>query len=102
MKKSISLTRQAVLTTFMLALLSVTFPAWSDFVEKPSIKGAARKGDSIKKDDKSKLDRKESENAVLDGNDKGGSTVKKKAVKKAGAAAAVGIVGNKVTSIIKK
>ena len=94
--------RQAVLTTFMLALLSITFPAWSDFVEKPSIKGATRKDDSIRNDDKSKLDRKESENSVSERNDKGGSTVKKKAVKKAGAAAAAGIVGKKVTSKIKK
>ncbi len=102
MKRLISLAGQMVSTTFMLALLFITLPAWSDSGEKLSIKGAAKKDDSIKKEDKTKLDRKDSENAVIEGSDKGGSTVKKKVVKKAGVAAAVGIAGKKVTSKIKK
>jgi hypothetical protein len=102
MKRLISLAGKMVLTTFMLALLFITLPAWSDFGKKPSIKGVAQKDDSIKKDDKTKLDRKNPENAVIDGSYKGGSTVKNKVVKKAGAAAAVGIAGKKVTSKIKK
>jgi hypothetical protein len=102
MKRLISLAGKMVLRTFTLALLFITLPAWSDFGKKPSIQGAAKKDDSIKKEDKTKLDRKDSENAVIDGNDKGGSTVKKKVVKKLGTAAAVGIAGKKVTSKIKK
>jgi hypothetical protein len=96
MKRLISLSGKMVLTTFMLGLLFITLPAWSDFGEKPSIKEAAQK------DNKTKLGRKDSENAVIDGSNKGGSTVKNKVVKKVGAAAAVGIVGKKVTSKIKK
>ena len=91
-----------VLTAFMLALLSITLPAWSDIGKKPSIQGAAKKDVSIRKDDKSKLDRDDPDNGVIDGSDKGGSTVKKKVVKKVGTAAAVGIAGKKVTSKIKK
>jgi hypothetical protein len=89
MKRLISLSGKMVLTTFMLGLLFITLPAWSDFREKPSIKEAAQK------DNKTKLGRKDSENAVIDGSNKGGSTVKNKVVKKVGAAAAVGIVGEK-------
>jgi hypothetical protein len=102
MKISILVTGHIMLTTFLLVLLSITLPAWSDAQTKPSIKGSEKKEASIKKDDKSILGRKDSEDAAIDGSNKGGSTVKNKVVKKVGAAAAVGIVGKKVTSKIKK
>ncbi len=91
-----------MLTAFLLVLLSVTLPAWSDSQKKPSIKGAGKKEVSIKKGNDSKLNRKDSEDAGIDGSNKGGSTVKGKVVKKVGAAAAVGIAGKSVRSKIKK
>ena len=102
MKVSISVTGHIVLTTFLLILLSVTIPAWSDSQKKPSIKGSEKKDFTIRKDDKSKLDHKDPEDAAIDGSNRGGSTVKRKVVKKVGAAAAVGIAGKSVTSKIKK
>jgi len=102
MKISISVTGQIVLTTFLLVLLSVPLPAWSDSQIRPSTKGAEKKGVSIKKDDESKPGRKDSEDAATDRSNKGGSSVKGKVVRKAGAAAAVGIAGKSVTSKIKK
>ena len=69
------------LTVFLLVLFSVTLPAWSDSQIKPSIKGAEKKEMSIKKGNDSKLNRKDSEDAGIDGSNKGESTVKRKIVK---------------------
>lgn len=104
MKKSISATGHIALTTFLLFSLSIILaaPAWSDSQKKPSIKESEKKDVSIRKDDESKLDRKDSEGVAIDGSTKSGSTVKGKVVKKAGAAAAVGIAGKSATSKIKK
>ena len=103
MKRTISLAGAIGLTTLILALLSITSPAaWSDSGKRPSLRENDKKDVSIKENDKSKLDRKNSENAVIESSDRGGNAVKKKAMKKAGAAAAVGIAGKKVSSEIRK
>jgi len=80
----------------MLVLFSV--PLSADIANKTSSDSPSDKVGQVKKDDKSLPDGDKSKN---DGK-KDGSSVKKKAVKKTGAAVAAGVATKKVTSEIKK
>jgi len=98
--------------SLLLTTLFVTSPAWSASGKKSAAKNSPTGVVLSQEDNKSVLDKKDLKNqdddkTVLDNNDlkngkKDGKSVKKKAVKKVGTAAAVGAAGKKATSTIQK
>ena len=74
---------------FLITIFPGTMPAWSAPGDKKQV--------PLDSPDKSVLDLEESKTGK-----KGGKSVKKKVLKKAGAAAAVGMVGKKATSGVTK
>lgn len=100
MKKQFSLIGRMLCMLITIAVLPTALPAWSGSSDKPSVRGAAKNDKSIKKDDEKNLDRQITDEGVKDRDDKGGNTVKKKVLKKAGATATIGVAGKKVKSKI--
>ncbi|GEM_PF-5780761 len=98
--------------SLLLTTLLVTSPAWSASGKKSAAKNSPAGVVLNQEDNKSVLDKKDlksqnDDKGVQDSKDlkngkKDGKSVKKKAVKKAGTAAAVGAAGKKVTSTIQK
>ena len=87
--------------SFTLLLISLTLlamPAWSAPGMKPSVDTPIANTGKDRNSDKKMSEQQKSK----DGKQGGGSAVKKKAVKGAGAAVATGAVTKKVTSEIKK
>jgi hypothetical protein len=100
MTRSIILSRRFAIP-ILLSALFVTYPAWSGPGNKPSVEKPAGNVVMGKGDNKVE-DRDGEKTGKKDGSKKDGDSVKKKAVKKAGTAAAAGVATKKVTSTIKK
>ena len=94
--------------SLLLTTLLVTSPAWSASGKKSAAGVVLNQEDNKSVLDKKVLknpddnDKGARDNKDLKNGEKNGKSVKKKAVKKAGKAAAVGAAGKKVTSTIQK